>query len=186
MKKTWEEFYRKRGRFYLLPHPNFARVISKLNAYKVHSVLDLGCGSGRHSIELARSGFKVKGVDFSDNALKLARDWVEKEGLKATFIKGDFKKGLPFKNGSFDAVLAIDAIFYDTRTSMKFVLEESKRVLRDGGIIFITVPTVMVNPLVTHLILSKEDIRVMVREYFKIIETFLDKSKYYCVFGIKE
>lgn len=185
MNKTWEEFYKKRGRFYILRHPNFNKVTSKFNLYKVHTILDLGCGSGRHSIELARLGFKVTGMDFSKEAIALARKWAVREKLKVKFIEGNFHQKLPFKDESFDAVLAIDSICYDTSESLNFILDEVKRILKRGGVIFVTLPTQSGNPLVTHLVFSKEEIEALISKNFKIIGKFLDKSKYLCVFGIK-
>lgn len=186
MKKVWEQFYRKRGRYYLLPHPNFNKVTSKLKAFKVHRVLDVGCGSGRHSIELARNGFKVTGVDFSKEAISFAKKWAIKEELKVEFVARDFHKKFSFRDDTFDAILAIDSICYDTIDSMKFTLKEVKRVLKKGGVLFVTLPIQVTNPLVTHLIFTKEEVKAVIEESFKIIQTFIDKGRYLCVFAIKE
>ena len=185
MKKVWNQFYQKRGRFYLLPHPNFSKVTSKFTAYRVCKVLDLGCGSGRHSIELGKAGFDVTGMDFSKDAIKLAKQWVQKEDLKVDFVEGDFYKKLPFKDDCFSGVIAIDSICYDSTETMKFMLDECKRILKDGGLIFVTLPTQVGNPLVTHLIFTKEEIKKIISKNFKIIETFMDRRKYLCVFGLK-
>jgi ubiquinone/menaquinone biosynthesis C-methylase UbiE len=41
--------------------------------HTVHSVLDIACGTGRHSIALAERGYDVTGVDYSEELLKVAR-----------------------------------------------------------------------------------------------------------------
>lgn len=186
MKNTWEKFYKKRGRYYLSPHPEFNKVISKFQAHKVHNVLDLGCGSGRHTVELARAGFSATGIDFSKEALNLAKKWSEREDLSIKFLLENFHKKLDFKDASYDAVLAIDSVHYDTRDSMLLTLNEIERVLRDKGILFITLPTGIGNPSVTHLIFTKDEILEMIERRFRIIESFLDEEMFLCVFAQKK
>ncbi len=61
---------------------------------KGDSVLDVGCGTGRHSLELARRGYKVTGIDISEKMLDRGREIAYKENLEIEFIKAnavDFK-----------------------------------------------------------------------------------------------
>lgn len=53
------------------------------------SVLDVGCGTGRHAIELARRGYAVTGIDLSENMLQKAREKAAKANVKVTFIQAD-------------------------------------------------------------------------------------------------
>lgn len=53
------------------------------------SALDLGCGSGRWSIELARRGWQVVGVDVVAKAIRRARRRAQDDGVDVTFIEGD-------------------------------------------------------------------------------------------------
>ncbi|MDD3648168.1 MAG: methyltransferase domain-containing protein [Candidatus Dojkabacteria bacterium] len=182
MKNTWENFYKTRGRFYLLRHPDFGKVIRKLKAYRTRKVLDLGCGSGRHLIELARNGFTVTGVDFSKEALNLAEKWAKSEKLKITTAAADIHKKLKFKDDSFDAVLAIDSLHYSNSENFEKSLKEIGRVVRLGGIVFITTPTTAGNPLVSHLIFTRDEIFNLMNDHFKVIDSFTDKRKFLCVF----
>jgi 2-polyprenyl-3-methyl-5-hydroxy-6-metoxy-1,4-benzoquinol methylase len=66
------------------------------------TAVDLGCGAGNYSIWLAKKGFLVTGIDFSDKAVELASMQAEREKLKCNFIVGDltdinFKPNLKFK-----------------------------------------------------------------------------------------
>lgn len=185
MKKVWNEFYKNRGRYYLIPHPDFDSVIKKFKLYRMKRVLDLGCGSGRHSIALAKEGFSVTGIDFSEDALTLAKRWAHAEELDITFKKTDFKKKLPFRENSFDSVIAIDSLQYDTRTTLEFALEDSSRVIREKGLFFITLPTKVGNPLVSHLVFEETEIKQLVTKWFSIIDTFIDSSYFLCVLAIK-
>jgi len=53
------------------------------------SALDLGCGGGLWSIELARRGWQGTGVDIVPNALRTARERAEKAGVEVRFVEGD-------------------------------------------------------------------------------------------------
>ncbi|MDB4951118.1 MAG: Methyltransferase [Gemmatimonadetes bacterium] len=68
-------------------------------------VLDLACGWGRHSIALAREGFKVTGQDLSETLLARARKRAEKAEVAVDFVRGDMRQ-VPW-TGRFDAVLSM-------------------------------------------------------------------------------
>lgn len=55
-------------------------------------ILDVGCGSGRIAVELAKRGAKVTGIDYSQKMIDMAKAMAEKEGVSSncTFIRDDF------------------------------------------------------------------------------------------------
>jgi len=185
-KDTWEKFYRSRGRYYLLPHQNINKVVSKFQTYKIKKVLDLGCGSGRHTIFLSKTDFSLTGIDFSKKAISLAKKWAKKEKVKPKFIIANIHKKLKLKNNSFDAIIAIDSLHYESSEDLKTTLKECKRVLKNDGLIFITLPTQICNPLVTHLIFTKAEIKDLISAQFSILESFLDKNNFLCTFAIND
>src|SRR5712675_2074900 len=63
--------------------------------------LDAGCGTGFLSLELARRGHRVTGVDFAPAMLAAARRKAAAQGLSVHFEEGDAEQ-LPFPPGSFD------------------------------------------------------------------------------------
>lgn len=71
--------------------------------------IDLGCGAGGVSIELAEAGFEVTGVDFSPVALAKARTSAARRGLgpaRVTFVQGDLTSGaVPGVTGRFDLLV---------------------------------------------------------------------------------
>ena len=76
----WESIFKKQGRVFLKPQEDMRKVIRLLKKQGVKRVLDLGCGTGRHTIMLAKAGFDVYGTDVSKEGLKLTRKWLK--GLK--------------------------------------------------------------------------------------------------------
>jgi 2-polyprenyl-3-methyl-5-hydroxy-6-metoxy-1,4-benzoquinol methylase len=61
----------------------------ELNFDKTKQILDVGCGTGRHSIELAKRGYLVTGFDLSDDQLNKAIDNAKKANVKVDFFKQD-------------------------------------------------------------------------------------------------
>jgi 2-polyprenyl-3-methyl-5-hydroxy-6-metoxy-1,4-benzoquinol methylase len=52
-------------------------------------ILDIGCGTGRHSIELAKRGYTVKGIDLSENMLSRAKEKAIEAGVSIDFQQAD-------------------------------------------------------------------------------------------------
>jgi len=72
---------------------------------KATRILDIGCGTGRHSIELAMRGYPVVGIDLSESLLKRAKEKASERNLQIVFQKQDARQ-LPFLN-EFTLVLMI-------------------------------------------------------------------------------
>jgi len=95
-------------------------------------ILDLACGHGRHAIELAKRGYNITGLDYSDYLLSVARERAEKEKVKINFIKGDMRE-LPFED-EFDAIYMFYTSFgyFSDEDNFK-VLKEVNKALKKGG-----------------------------------------------------
>ncbi len=78
-------------------------LIEKLNLNGSEKILDLACGFGRHSLELARRGFSIIGVDITSDYIKYASNIAKTENLNAQFIHSDIRD-INFEN-EFDVVL---------------------------------------------------------------------------------
>jgi SAM-dependent methyltransferase len=64
-------------------------IINELGAEIGSSLLDISCGAGRHSIELAKAGFVVTGIDISPKMLSEARKRAVEHKIKLTLLEGD-------------------------------------------------------------------------------------------------
>jgi ubiquinone/menaquinone biosynthesis C-methylase UbiE len=97
-------------------------------------VLDVCCGSGGPSLALTqRTGCRLTGIDREEAAIAYAQAQALSRALagRATFALADCSKPLPFEDGSFDALLCIDAVLH---LRDRFgTLREWARLLRDGG-----------------------------------------------------
>ena len=101
----------------------------------VSSVLDLGCGTGSHSSELARRGYRVVGVDRSPSMLALARKRALEAGLEIPFVESDLRE-LALEE-SFDAVLMMFAVlsYQCTNADVLAALQTARRHLKPGGLL---------------------------------------------------
>ena len=96
-------------------------------------VLDAPCGFGRHSIELARLGYQVTGVDFSETELERARAAARAAGVSPAFVCQDIRD-MEFA-GEFDlAVNLFSSIGYFSDDEDRLVLDRFWRALRPGGV----------------------------------------------------
>ncbi|MBI2803042.1 MAG: methyltransferase domain-containing protein [Gammaproteobacteria bacterium] len=98
-------------------------------------VLDLCCGQGRHSLELARRGFKkVLGIDRSRYLVSLARRRARNAGFDVRFKEGDARK-FSVPESSFDCVAVMGNSFgyFDREEDDLDVLSSVKRALRSAG-----------------------------------------------------
>lgn len=68
-------------------------------------ILDIGCGTGRHAIELTRRGYTIVGVDLSDSQLERARQKASMDDLQIDFQKHDVRD-LPFQH-EFDLAIML-------------------------------------------------------------------------------
>jgi len=104
----WGPFLFERRRWEQAPE-EVANIISLLRMSPGASVLDLCCGTGRHSLQLARLGFSVTGVDRTRTYLDEARKRAEVEGLTVEFIQEDMRNFC--KPDTFDVALNIFTSF---------------------------------------------------------------------------
>ncbi|MGN0247242.1 MAG: class I SAM-dependent methyltransferase [Lachnospiraceae bacterium] len=109
-------------------------LIDKLELKGNEKILDLACGFGRHSLELARRGYDVTGVDITSEYIEYATKQAQVEKLNARFICSDIRD-VSF-NSEFDVVLnmADGAIGYleNEEENLKIFRVISKA-LKSGG-----------------------------------------------------
>ncbi|HUT25202.1 MAG TPA: methyltransferase domain-containing protein [Sumerlaeia bacterium] len=104
-------------------------------------ILDLCCGQGRHSLELARRGFAhVMGIDRSRYLIRQARKRAKAEGLKVAFHEGDARK-LRGSKSSFHCVMLLGNSFgyFEQQADDEAVLKNILQLLARQGILIVDV-----------------------------------------------
>jgi ubiquinone/menaquinone biosynthesis C-methylase UbiE len=99
-------------------------------------VLDLACGSGRHSIALGEEGYTMVGLDVSLRLLKIAKQ----RSQDIAVVLGDIRF-LPFKTGTFNAAVSVDTSFgyLPSEADDKVSLSEVRRVMTQEGLLILDV-----------------------------------------------
>jgi ubiquinone/menaquinone biosynthesis C-methylase UbiE len=110
-KTTWETFFDAHAPVYdenIYTKNTLAEVdflIEELGLTPGAAILDVGCGTGRHAVELARRGYAVTGVDLSTEMLARAASAAKAAGVDVTWVRDDATKfSLP---KTFDAAICL-------------------------------------------------------------------------------
>ncbi len=101
------------------------------------SILDLGCGLGRHSIFFAKQGFKVTAVDLSRYAVDHLINWQKAEGVDILTRCCDMNS-LPFADNAFDCVWAYHVISHTDAVGIRAIIAEIERVIKPSGSLYFT------------------------------------------------
>ncbi len=114
-----------------------AYIIDRLALSPGSAILDLCCGHGRHSIELAKLGYRVTGLDLSKVFLERARRDADAAGVDVRWVQSDMRQ-IPFE-AEFDAVINMFTAFayLETKAEDQKVLDAVFGVLAPGGVFLI-------------------------------------------------
>ena len=199
----WESIFSKKGKVFLEPQEDMNEIIKLMKQEGVKRILDLGCGSGRHVIQLTKEGFDVTGTDVSRQGLEMTRKWLKEENLKAKLIEASCYEKFPFKDDYFDSVISTQVIHHNYHKQVKYAISEIERILRPGGIVFITVSasrykrraTKFTNPEpnvyipkdgeeigLPHFIYTKGLLKQDFKN-FEIMDLHMDAGKHWCLLG---
>ena len=138
IKKTWYKswfdteyyhlLYKKRDN--LEAEKFIKKLVKAIGLKKNHTVLDLACGKGRHSVFLNKLGFNVTGVDLSNNNINYAKKF---SNNNLTFFKHDMRCSV---GGKFDAILNLFTSFgyFDNDLEDFKVIKAIKNSLNKDGI----------------------------------------------------
>jgi SAM-dependent methyltransferase len=140
MKKWYEELFQDYGMKY--DDENFTRgtvgecdfIEEEIGRKKDVKILDIGCGTGRHALELAKRGYDIVGIDLSASLLQRAREKAAERGLRVDFRRHDARE-LPFRDEFGLAIMLCEGAFPLMETDeMNFqILQGAANALKPGG-----------------------------------------------------
>lgn len=112
---------------------------NEINFNKQTRILDIACGTGRHSIELTKRGYNLTGIDLSDSLLKRAKEKAFEQNLKIDFQKQDARE-LSFSNEFDLAIMLCEGAFPLMETDeMNFqILQNAAKALKSNGKLIFT------------------------------------------------
>jgi SAM-dependent methyltransferase len=152
---------------------------------------------------LAANGFSLFGLDDSPKGIELARGSLSREGLTAELQIGNMTERLPYDDAFFDAVISIQVIHHADIATIRRIVREIARVLRDGAFVFISVPRqrnqaiqfreIEPNTFVPldgtekglpHHYFTPEELRELFAD-FDVTDIHLDSTDHYCLSALK-
>ncbi|MBI2639964.1 MAG: class I SAM-dependent methyltransferase [Candidatus Sungbacteria bacterium] len=119
------------------PDDEFLSVFLRWKNKGYSRALDLGCGTGRHSIFLAQNGFTVDAFDLSLDGLQSFEEKIQDKNFNITIKAGDMLD-LPYGRDAFDCVLAFHAIHHTDMVGLKKTIKNIYDVLKPEGEVFLT------------------------------------------------
>lgn len=122
---------------WVCPSEDSVYLAKKWQEEGVRSILDLGCGRGRHALYFTKKGFKVTAVDLSAEAIEYNKKFQKEQGVDYLCKRADMMK-LPFADDAFDRVFSYHVISHQDTVGVQHVLKEIARVLKPGGKVFLT------------------------------------------------
>ncbi|MFC1746186.1 class I SAM-dependent methyltransferase [Candidatus Riflebacteria bacterium] len=131
---NWEENITE---FWKNPADEIYPLLYKWKANGFNSLLDLCCGIGRHAILFAENGFDVCAYDLSKTGTEILDKYAKQKKLNIKIDTGDMLN-LPYRDSSFDCLIAFHSIYHTDYKGLKKVIKEIHRVTKTNAEIFVT------------------------------------------------
>lgn len=128
-KQYWDEKFISRNDYILNPEQS---LVDNVSYFKKDTILDLACGDGRNTIFLLKKGFKITGVDFSNEALERLKCFSKRSNYAVNTICLDLSKP-----NSLDNIGIFDNIIINHYRLNKAILSEINKHISDNGTLFI-------------------------------------------------
>jgi SAM-dependent methyltransferase len=114
------------------PEEEVSQMVELLPLPPGASLVDLGCGRGRHAIPLSLRGYRVTGVDLSEKMLGLARERAQREGASVEWVREDMRTFV--RRRAFDTCLSLFTSFgYFNDEENEKVIRNVSESLKEGG-----------------------------------------------------
>ena len=135
--KEWFGYYKGKAFNQHLPAGSMKTLNAFFKGHSVKTILDFACGTGRNTVYLAGKGFDLYGFDQFQWVIEETSEKLREKGLHANLEALDMKRGLPYKDNFFDAVIIIRALYHAKLRTIDKIAKDIVRVVRPGGYIYI-------------------------------------------------
>lgn len=100
----------------------------------IHKLIDFGCGTGRHDIELVKMGYQCEGIDISPLMIKIAKENIRENGLNIEFSVANIQNYS--SNSKYDAVISLFHVlsYQNENEDIMATFLSARKVLKKGGI----------------------------------------------------
>jgi SAM-dependent methyltransferase len=140
-KSAWERFFDAHAPIYDENEftKNTARevdfLLDELGLPSGASILDVGCGTGRHSVELAKRGYAVTGLDLSRTLLAKASELAQWAGVQVDWVEEDMRRIPETWAARFDGIINVFTAwgYFETEAQNEKVIEAIARSLKLDG-----------------------------------------------------
>jgi SAM-dependent methyltransferase len=200
---VWNAIFAREGVVFVDPHDDMPHLADLLRQVKAQTLLDLGCGTGRHLLYFGERGFEIYGIDSAATALATTRHCLEEAGLAVHLVQGDIFDPLPFEDAFFDAILSVQVIHHARLAQITALVDEMARILKADGLLFVTVPQLQnqgtqfkqiepgtfipldgIEAGLPHHYFAPEELRDLFKA-FSILDIHLDRQQHYCLTAVK-
>jgi len=191
---TWEKIWTEHGEYMKKPDKCIIESLSLFNTGD--RVLDLGCGTGRHTLPLLKHGLNVTAMDSSEECLRLLDEKFKESNYIVNIVKNNSWK-VPAPNDFFDGIVCSNSIHHNTLQNIKNIIGEVHRVLKKNGTLvlislssedehikkgteiepntYVDIPE-LTDGACTHYLFSEAELRYLLKEFeITYFEPLLEK-----------
>ena len=144
-------------RTYRVHHERFSELLGRRIRAHVPCgrILDVGCGDGKATADLQKClqgcGFDIRGIDYSERAILLARAMTLGMGIPFEVVDATCSLDVAMAGSRFDVIVFREVIEHLTEDEVSRALVGARDLLRDNGVLVVSVPTVRVRVPAKHL-----------------------------------
>ena len=164
-----------------------SRLINLIQPSKDAHILDVGCGRGRHAIELYRHGFKVTGIDLSHENIKYAKDKAKNEKASSAlkFMVHDMRNPLDTQFSNVLNLFTSFGYFKDPKDKIHTLESFRTQLVPNGvGVIDFLNPSWVLSNLIKEESIERDGVRFSIQRYkrgkwlYKDIQFQIDEHSY--------
>lgn len=133
--QAWDTVYKEQGKVQKDVLPTVVTAAQRLKAAAKKKILDLCCGTGRHTVYLAGQGFQVSALDISSEGVDITRKNAEELGLRNIDYYVSDRKNTPFSDNYFEGIVCLWSNGLGMRAEMVADVQEMYRILQPGGLL---------------------------------------------------